>query len=59
MYTKSTEQDSNYHDLQNMSVEDLLLNINKEDKTVPIAIEKVLPEITKLTIEIVEKMKGH
>jgi len=57
MYTKSTEQDSNYNDLQNMSVEDLLLNINEEDKTVPIAIEKVLPEIAKLTIEIVEKMK--
>ena len=45
MYTKSTEQDSNYNDLQNMSVEDLLLNINEEDKTVPIAIEKVLPKI--------------
>ena len=57
MFTRSTEQDSNYNDLQDMSVEDLLLNINAEDKTVPNAIEKVIPDISKLTIEIVSKMK--
>ena len=57
MFTRSTEQDSNYNDLQDMSVEDLLLNINAEDKTVPNAIEKVIPDISKLTIEIVNKMK--
>ncbi len=57
MFTRSTEQDSNYNDLQNMSVEDLLSNINAEDKTVPDAIEKVIPSIAKLTSEIVDKMK--
>ena len=57
MFTRSTEQDSNYNDLQDMSVEDLLLNINAEDKTVPNAIEKVIPDISKLTIEMVSKMK--
>jgi N-acetylmuramic acid 6-phosphate etherase len=58
MFTRSTEQDSNYNDLQNMSVGDLLININAEDKTVPNAIEKVIPFIAKLTTEIVEKMKS-
>lgn len=40
-----------------MSVSELLTNINKEDKTVPIAIEKVIPIIEKLIHVIVEKMK--
>lgn len=41
-----------------MSVHDLLVNINKEDKTVPLAIEKVIPRIEALVETIVEKMKN-
>ncbi len=41
-----------------MSVHDLLLNINKEDKTVPHAIEKVIPKIEALVIVIIEKLKN-
>ena len=40
-----------------MSVHDLLLNINAEDKTVPLAIEKVIPRIEPLVNAIVDKMK--
>lgn len=40
-----------------MSVRDLLLSINKEDKRVPEAIEKVIPAIEKLVKVIAEKMK--
>ncbi len=40
-----------------MSVGELLTNINKEDKTVPAAIEKVIPSIEKLLHVIVEKLK--
>jgi N-acetylmuramic acid 6-phosphate etherase len=40
-----------------MSISELLLNINNEDKTVPIAVEKALPQINKLTEEIVFKLK--
>lgn len=40
-----------------MSVADLLKNINNEDKTVPLAIEKVLPKIELLVTALVEKMK--
>jgi N-acetylmuramic acid 6-phosphate etherase len=39
-----------------MSVHDLLMNINREDKTVPLAIEKELPRIEQLVNAIVEKM---
>lgn len=40
-----------------MSIKDLLTSINNEDKTVPLAVEKALPQIEKLVDVIVEKMK--
>ncbi len=57
MFRRATEEDSNYNNLQDMSIETLLTNINTEDKTVPYAIEKVIPAITTLTTEIIAKMK--
>ncbi len=39
-----------------MSVQDLLKNINNEDKTVPFAIEKVIPKLEALVSAIVNKM---
>ena len=56
-FTKTTEQDSNYNHLEKMSVSELLKNINNEDKTVPCAVEKALPEIEKLVEQIVSKLK--
>ncbi|AND65263.1 N-acetylmuramic acid 6-phosphate etherase [Flavobacterium columnare NBRC 100251 = ATCC 23463] len=56
-FIKTTEQSSKYQDLEKMSVHDLLININNEDKTVPLAIEKALPQIEALVHQIVEKMK--
>lgn len=56
-FTKTTEQSSYYEHLEKMSVADLLSNINKEDKTVPLAVEKALPEIEALVTKTVEKMK--
>ena len=41
-----------------MSVRDLLLNINQEDKRVPEAIEKVIPAIEKFVEVIAEKMRA-
>lgn len=41
-----------------MSVSELLRNINQEDKSVPLAIEKVIPAIEKLVEVIAEKMKA-
>ncbi|KAB1067285.1 N-acetylmuramic acid 6-phosphate etherase [Tamlana haliotis] len=56
-FTKTTEQDSNYNHLEKMSVAELLQNINKEDQSVPKAVEKVLPQIEALVFQIVEKLK--
>ena len=55
-FTKTTEQSSKYEHLEKMSVHELLVNINNEDKTVPLAVEKALPQIEKLVSEIVSKM---
>lgn len=55
-FIKVTEQSSNYTDLDKMSITDILININKEDKTVPEAVEKAVPEIEKLVSVIVDQM---
>jgi N-acetylmuramic acid 6-phosphate etherase len=39
-----------------MSLEEVLTNINEEDKTVPLAVEKAIPQIEKLTSIISDKM---
>ncbi|WP_306352772.1 N-acetylmuramic acid 6-phosphate etherase [Flavobacterium sp. '19STA2R22 D10 B1'] len=56
-FTKTTEQDSKHQHLEQMSVSDLLLNINKEDQTVPLAVAKALPQIEALIHKIVAQMK--
>ena len=56
-FIKTTEQDSKYNHLEMMSISSIIRNINSEDKTVPLAVEKSLPQIVKLTEQIVEKLK--
>jgi len=56
-FKKTTESDSNYDRLESMSVEDLLTNINREDQSVPKAIEKIIPAISELIKVIVPRMK--
>lgn len=51
-FTKTTEQSSKYEHLEKMSVQELLSNINQEDKTVPLAVKKALPQIETLVTEI-------
>lgn len=53
----TTESSSHYNHLEQMSIHDLLLNINREDKTVSLAVEKVMPKIESLVIAIVERME--
>lgn len=58
MKSKSiTESESRYDKLEEMSVAEILTNINKEDKIVPYAIEKVLPQIEIIIPLIAEKLK--
>ncbi len=54
---KVTEQSSNYTNLENMSTRELLVNINREDKNVPLAVEKCIPAIEQLVDGIVERIE--
>lgn len=55
---KTTEADSRYRQLEKMSVHDLLINMNSEDRTVPLAVGKAIPQIEKLVEVIIEKMRN-
>lgn len=57
-FTKTTEADSNHDHLERMSIAELLQNINSEDKTIPEAVEKALPQIIALTEKVTEKLKS-
>jgi len=58
MALRLTEQPSKYDHLEKMSVKELLHNINEEDKTVPLAIEKVLPDLEKLVTAIENQLRN-
>lgn len=53
----TTELASQYQHLEDMSTEDILVNINKEDKKVADAVELVIPQITRLVNEIVPRFQ--
>lgn len=53
-----TESESNHKDLDLLSTRALLIGINQEDHTVPLAVEKEIPQIEKLVDACVERMKN-
>jgi N-acetylmuramic acid 6-phosphate etherase len=55
-FEKITEQPSRYRHLDKMPVAELLAHINNEDKTVPLAVEKAIPQIEKLVEAATDKM---
>jgi N-acetylmuramic acid 6-phosphate etherase len=57
-FIKTTEQDSYYDNLENMSINQIVTKINDEDKTVPLAVEKAIPNIEALICEVVNKLKN-
>ena len=54
----TTEQESKHSDIDKMSVTEILKGINQEDKLVPLAVEKALPQIEKLAAAVTERMKN-
>jgi N-acetylmuramic acid 6-phosphate etherase len=54
---KVTEASSHYRHLEQMSVRDLLENINREDQTVPRAVAMAIDQIEPLVAVISEKLK--
>lgn len=57
IFMSQTEAKSNYNDLEKMEVRDLLINMNTEDRTVPLAVSRAMPQIEALVPEIVRQMK--
>ena len=55
---RTTEKSSNYNHLEKMSTLELLTNINNEDKTVPLAVEKCIPSIEKFVTQALKRMKN-
>src|SRR5688572_19775893 len=55
-FIKYTEQPSSHRHLENKSIAELLAAMSSEDKTVPAAVEKALPQIEKLVEVISEQM---
>src|ERR1700750_110533 len=53
----TTEKESHYNNLEQMPVMEILQSINKEDQTVPLAVEKALPQLEKLSAITAAKMK--
>jgi len=54
----TTERDSHYNNLEQMSLGEILRHINDEDKTVPLAVEKALPQIEQLAAVITAHMRA-
>lgn len=52
-----TEAESHYEKLEDMSVRELLVNINKEDHKIADAVEKVIPQLEPLVTAIVDRMR--
>ena len=57
MFIKISEQPSLYNDLEKKSVHEILVDINREDQKVALAIQKTMPQIEKLVTQIVPRMK--
>ncbi|MGE5521628.1 MAG: N-acetylmuramic acid 6-phosphate etherase [Candidatus Dadabacteria bacterium] len=55
-FEKITELPSKYRHLDKMSIGEILVNINKEDKTVAGAVEKAIPQIKRLVGATTDKM---
>jgi N-acetylmuramic acid 6-phosphate etherase len=53
-----TESESRFSNLEQMSVEEILTGINEEDRTVPFAVEKAIPQIEKFVEICTARMKA-
>lgn len=54
----TTERESHYKNLEKQTVREILESINNEDKTVPFAVEKALPQIEALATITAGRMKA-
>lgn len=57
-FSKTTEQESKYNDLEHMDVSQIIRLMNAEDRLVPLAIEQAFDQITALTQQVVYKLQN-
>lgn len=55
-FQKITESPSTHRHLEKMGVAEILTRINQEDRTVPVAVSKQIPQITELVDVVSDKM---
>lgn len=55
---KITESGSHYERLEDMTISELMTNINREDKTVPLAVERAISAIEQLAESVFQKLKN-
>lgn len=58
MIDRITESSSNHNDLDKMSTRELLVGINTEDKSVPLAVEKIIDHIEAFIEACYDRMKN-
>ena len=56
-YMKTTESPSLYDNLEKMSVQEILENINKEDAKIHVAVQKEIPKIEEFVTKLAKKVK--
>ena len=56
-FTRTTESESLYQDIDKMSILEILQNINREDQKVAESVAKSIPQIDALVASIIPKMK--
>ncbi|HLX93853.1 MAG TPA: N-acetylmuramic acid 6-phosphate etherase [Puia sp.] len=57
-FEKITEEPGKYRHLEKMSILEILTHINEEDKIVPAAVQKAIPQIEKLVGAVSERMSA-
>ncbi|GIV33263.1 MAG: N-acetylmuramic acid 6-phosphate etherase [Chitinophagales bacterium] len=55
---KITEQPSLYDHLEKMTVEEILVYMNREDQKVPLVVQQLIPAVSRLVEDIVDRMLG-
>lgn len=55
-FIKTTELSSQYRHLEKMSIQEILTSMNNEDRKVPVAVGKAIPQIEKLVAIITDQM---
>lgn len=56
MENRITESPSHYDGLEHMPVAELLANMNREDKTVPFAVERAIPQVEQLVEAVIGRL---